>query len=861
MLANLNRYKELKQVYLKRGGSIAPLITDFSYEVFSKDFLLKNPDIPKDTERWGEFDKAMQQGSRQTFEEILSEDFRVFSTILDEKIHNRTQFKPSSFIKDVLVSVDALFNNKSNDLPTILGTISRDFSTSIYVSTDVVLDRSIVEHPYVLELELSLPFFNKLIWVHYKENKKADVTDLSQSVSLSVNKVKTLIKVVEQLQEDYNFTEHNIYQLIQYIQMMELDFYNILYDPDKYTEQERKSFSGFDKSSLPIEWRQYLSVIIDDESFHGHFGCTASKALHKSKALRSVWSWIKSWSYNPLFRDYVKLRILYNLAYYDIGCRAEGDLWKTTFGRDHVEVPSPVWEDAFLIKKKLMSKIFHWELAYLFVDKHINELTRMKTYVREQIQEIVAQYIQWFNDCVWMSPITKQRCINKVRHMYIGVAFPEQWVDREIRKEKDIEPESDVVRAFVTNSKKRRRHTLGRLGMPYVRDDWQVNTSFPTYDWNAINSSPQNALFFLANFCLSDMFVRTKYGLLDIIGHEISHSFDPTGREFDMNGIQSSTTWNNREIAEYTLRMEQSIAWTLRRTKTVTPIKSPLHVRLNGSLENRFLPRNMAKEAISDVFAVQVLCKYLFNKYQGKALNQELQEVFTDHAKIFTGLISEKKLEEEMKQAIHIPNIFRSNFALKHCTHFYDMFADRLAPEMMFPVERRMNMWGDTPQYMKMAVSFVEDMRRRAEELTELLPPSISQLLFVGYATAYLFHAVKLHYKSTGNSVKTRFISSHKDSHVASNSSFAVIFAADDDEDRTRMVSLMSDCVVQFLQIPTEDGPDNSSKPWCILYKRNNRLESEYVGDLVEKVFSQADAEVNTANPYLRIMYEIKPES
>jgi predicted metalloendopeptidase len=133
-----------------------------------------------------------------------------------------------------------------------------------------------------------------------------------------------------------------------------------------------------------------------------------------------------------------------------------------------------------------------------------------------------------------MTPATKARARQKLAALKIGVGYPETWRDY---------AGLEIVKGDALGNERRSslfeyRHQLAKLSAPVDRGEWWMTPQTV----NAVNLPLQNALNFPAAFLQPPFFDpdaggASNYGSIGaVIGHEISHSFDDQGSQFDADG-------------------------------------------------------------------------------------------------------------------------------------------------------------------------------------------------------------------------------------------------------------------------------------------------------------------------------------
>jgi putative endopeptidase len=157
---------------------------------------------------------------------------------------------------------------------------------------------------------------------------------------------------------------------------------------------------------------------------------------------------------------------------------------------------------------------------------------------KAELQEIVKNLLAAFDRRVdaleWMAPVTKAQAKAKIKTLRVGVGYPETWRDY---KGLVIRPDDPVGNAWRAGEWEY-RYQLGKFGKPIDHDEWWMTPQTV----NALNLPLQNALNFPAAILEAPYFdpksdAAANYGAIGAtIGHEISHSFDNTGAEFNAAG-------------------------------------------------------------------------------------------------------------------------------------------------------------------------------------------------------------------------------------------------------------------------------------------------------------------------------------
>ncbi|HEX8533926.1 MAG TPA: M13 family metallopeptidase [Allosphingosinicella sp.] len=171
-----------------------------------------------------------------------------------------------------------------------------------------------------------------------------------------------------------------------------------------------------------------------------------------------------------------------------------------------------------------------------------------KAEVQGMVKNILAAFDRRIDALDWMSPATKAQAKAKVQSLRVGVGYPETWRDYRGLVIRPNDPVGNYWRARAYET----RHQLAKLGKPVDRGEWWMTPQTV----NAVNLPLQNALNFPAAILEAPYFDPTadaaaNYGSIgSVIGHEISHSFDNLGAEFDAQG-KLHNWWTPADLAHF----------------------------------------------------------------------------------------------------------------------------------------------------------------------------------------------------------------------------------------------------------------------------------------------------------------------
>ena len=151
----------------------------------------------------------------------------------------------------------------------------------------------------------------------------------------------------------------------------------------------------------------------------------------------------------------------------------------------------------------------------------------------------------------WMSPETKIQAEAKLAAVLDKIGYPDHWRDYSQLEIKNADLVGNVERANQFET----RRDLAKIGQPHDKTEWSMTP--PTV--NAYYSSTENDINFPAGILQPPFFNMTaddavNYGAIGVvIGHEISHGFDNSGRKYDKDG-NLKDWWTEQDAQKFTER-------------------------------------------------------------------------------------------------------------------------------------------------------------------------------------------------------------------------------------------------------------------------------------------------------------------
>lgn len=189
------------------------------------------------------------------------------------------------------------------------------------------------------------------------------------------------------------------------------------------------------------------------------------------------------------------------------------------------------------------SSYLGWPLSKLYCDKYVTADDKQN--VNDIISKTIDEYKLMISEEDFLSEETKINAIKKLDNLVIKCMYPDEWYDYS-----ELELTGTYFDMCVEISRFDIQDSIDKFYEPIDREKWQITpieiNAFYKFKENSINILPGLVGDVLYN---DDMKTEEVYAMLGVvIGHEISHGFDPNGSLYDEVGNYSD--WWTKEDYE-----------------------------------------------------------------------------------------------------------------------------------------------------------------------------------------------------------------------------------------------------------------------------------------------------------------------
>ena len=332
----------------------------------------------------------------------------------------------------------------------------------------------------------------------------------------------------------------------------------------------------------------------------------------------------------------------------------------------------------------LLTESLGHPISRIYAEAVFEEETRTDLLV--MIDDVLTTFRERIPTRDWLSEETKAEALAKVDSFSVAVGYPdeEDWVDY---SELTIVPDDPVANLMAVAEFEWQR-SLDQFGGPVVRDKFFGNSTFPiamnaAYNFGINGFEITTAIAQAPAYQPEIPAVRyCAFGA--IIGHETTHGFDTTGRQYDAKG--NLRNWWTDEDAGAFLGEAKKLIDQANETEIVAGY--------TGRGEY-WLPEMMADVGgitLGHAALMDYLAEHPEEDVEIGGFTQE-QLCFVAWAQLWAEQATDEFLINVATAGNHPPDTFRTTAPLQHVDAFYDAFGIEEGDPMWLPPEKRVNAW------------------------------------------------------------------------------------------------------------------------------------------------------------------------
>lgn len=616
---------------------------DNFYDYATLGWQKANP-IPDDYSRYGSFE-ILHDTNLQRVREIAETDTgkigTLYSIAMNEEKLNSDKIAP---VKKYLDEIDEI--KTKSELPTYLGKMHH-FSSAFW-GDGVALDEKNSEYYLYnigqggLGLSRDYYFDQDEKSVEIRKKYLEFITKQTQNFGLSIDAEK-LYALEERMAKSFYPKE-------------KLRDPNANYHKMPISEVKEK-FTNFD-------WDAYLTAR----------GATTAKEINinQPEAIAESIAIMNDTDLD-LIKDYLKYRIISaaDTVLDDKTYEISFDFYNRTMAGQKEQKPR--WKRAVALLDGSLGE----EIGRLYVEKYFSAAAkeRMQQLVKN-LQRALGMRIE---NLAWMSDETKAQALEKLNTFKAKIGYPDKWRDY---SDLNISTEASLWENVVRVSEFEDAFWLNKIGQKQDPTIWYMNA----HEVNAYYDPSTNEVCFPAgilqypffDMAADDAFNYAAIG--SVIGHEMTHGFDDSGRQFDKNG-NLRDWWTETDAEAFTKRANVMKDF-------FNKIEIAPGVNANGEFT---LGENLA-----DYGGVTVS----YTAYKNFATPSDTingltseQRFFIAYAGVWAQNIRDAEAIRLTKMDEHSLGEWRVNGILPHIDAWYDAFNITPTDKMYLAPEKRVKIW------------------------------------------------------------------------------------------------------------------------------------------------------------------------
>lgn len=317
-------------------------------------------------------------------------------------------------------------------------------------------------------------------------------------------------------------------------------------------------------------------------------------------------------------------------------------------------------------------------LGKLYVAKHFPE--DAKAACEELVQYLIKSFDMHIKNLEWMSPVTKEKALDKLSKFTVKIGYPDKWKDYST-----LQIGTSLYDNVMNISKWRFEQNLAKQGKAVDKEEWGMTPQTV----NAYYSPLNNEIVFPAAILQAPFYdyradAAVNFGGIGaVIGHELSHGFDDSGSQYDGDG-----NLNNWWTEEDRTKFESAADALVAQFEKYEPVPG---VFVNGRFT---LGENIGDLGGSSV-AFDALKMYLNDKGNPGLIDgfTPEQRFFLSWATIWRTKTTDAFVINQVKTDPHSPAQYRAFAPIINLDAFHEAFGTKEGDKLFVPKKDRILIW------------------------------------------------------------------------------------------------------------------------------------------------------------------------
>ena len=341
-------------------------------------------------------------------------------------------------------------------------------------------------------------------------------------------------------------------------------------------------------------------------------------------------------------------------------------------GKEELE---PRWKRAMRIPNSMLGEA----VGKLYVEKYFPE--ENKEYMMKLVENLTKSLGKHIEELPWMSDETKAKALDKLSTFTVKIGYPDKWKDYSAIH---IDPAKSYLENVLEASKWYVKDNYSKMNKPVDKEEWHMTPQTV----NAYYNPTTNEICFPAAILQPPYFDpkaddALNYGAIGVvIGHEMTHGFDDSGRQFDKNG-NLAEWWTDEDSKRFKALADKLV-------EQFDAIEVLPGVHANG--------RFTLGENIADQGGLRVaLTAYLDSIHDDPAADIDgfspLQRFYISYASVWAENIRDEEIQLRTKTDPHSLGSLRTNATLRNIDEFHEAFGIEPGDSMWREKDERVVIW------------------------------------------------------------------------------------------------------------------------------------------------------------------------
>jgi putative endopeptidase len=436
---------------------------------------------------------------------------------------------------------------------------------------------------------------------------------------------------------------------------------------DPHTNYHKMTYQELQKMTPAFDW----TVFMNDVGLKN----VDTVIVGQPEFIKAWNGYLKSFPMET-WKDYLRFHLVRGLAPY-----LDDNTYKEYFGfyattLRGVTEPKPRWKRVTDQTNNSLGEL----IGQVYVDEYLPKGTKEKlTEIGNNIKAVYAERIKGLD---WMSPVTKEKALQKLSTIVMKVGYPDKWKDLSTLEVS----RASYVRNVMSANRWEMAYMINKFGKPVDRTEWEM---YPQ-TYNAYYNPSNNEIVVPGCNIIVPGYERVLaddailYSIIggSTFGHEITHGFDDQGSKYDDKG-NLVNWWTPEDSARFFAKTRMVVE----QFETYVVVDS---LRINGEMTQG--------ENIADIGGIMMgyeafkkTAQYKENKMIA-GLTPD-QRFFLGYALAWMINTRPESLADQVRSDVHSPAKFRVIGPLANMKEFHNTFGIKPGDFMYRPDSMLVNIW------------------------------------------------------------------------------------------------------------------------------------------------------------------------